>query len=287
MPKQELLNSNSFRISVLTALAMIAFAGNSLLCRVALKDTQIDPSSFTLIRLLSGAIVLGILVYGRKGKLIVGGTWSSALALFIYAAAFSFAYVNLSAATGALLLFGAVQATMIIYGFWHGERFVRLQWLGFGMAIVGLLALLLPGVQSPPFIASVLMLSAGIAWGAYSIAGKAFADASMATAGNFIRATPFSFLLSLVFLQQYSLDTLGVIYAVLSGALASGLGYAIWYAALPYLQSSVAATVQLSVPVIAAIGGIVLLSEAIHLRFVLASMAILGGIALVIRKKSA
>lgn len=274
------------RTLTLTSLAMLAFAGNSLLCRIALKHTSIDAASFTAIRLLSGAVMLWLVVIIRRNATNGNGNWLSAFALFAYAAAFSFAYISLSAATGALLLFGAVQATMISYGIWSGERFVKWQVVGLVLAFGGIVGLLLPGLAAPPLLGSLLMLSAGVAWGIYSLRGKGAGDPTKVTAGNFLRAVPIAAALSvMMFLSKgLSLDA-GVWYAVASGALASGIGYAIWYTALPALKATHAATVQLSVPVIAALGGIVFLGEPITLRYVLASVAILGGIALVILEK--
>ena len=273
------------RITVLTSLAVVAFACNSLLCRLALKHTSIDPASFTTIRLVSGAMMLWLIVQISRGTQTGSGNWSSAFALFVYAAGFSFAYVSLAASTGALLLFGAVQMTMIGYGVWAGERLQRLQLVGLLLALGGLVGLLLPGLSAPPLLGSSLMLSAGVAWGIYSLRGKAVGDATRVTAGNFLRAVPMAAILSLVMHDRLFLDYPGILYAVASGALASGIGYAIWYMALPALKTTSAATVQLSVPIIAAIGGMVFLNESPSLRFVLASVAILGGIALVIREK--
>ncbi len=273
------------RIIVLTSLAMVAFAGNSLLCRIALTQTQIDAASFTTIRLISGAGMLWLMVHMRRSTHAGGGNWLSALALFVYAAGFSFAYVSLPAATGALLLFGAVQATMIGYGIWTGERLLKLQLLGLLLALGGLVGLLLPGLSAPPLYGSLLMLSAGIAWGIYSLRGKDAGDPIKVTAGNFLRTVPLAVALTFFMLNGTSLDTAGFWLAVSSGALASGIGYAIWYSALPAMKATNAATVQLSVPVLAALGGIGFLGEPITLRFVLASIAILGGIALVILEK--
>ena len=267
---------------MLTVLAMLAFAGNSLLCRFALKETAIDAASFTSLRLLSGAVTLWLIVYLRGGGLVVSGSWASALALFAYAAAFSFAYISLPAATGALLLFGAVQATMIGYGLWSGEHMSPRQWVGLVMALLGLVGLLSPGLSAPPLSGALLMLGAGIAWGVYSLRGRGGGDATAVTAGNFVRAVPMALALSLLAGPVLSVDVEGAWYAVVSGALASGVGYALWYRALPGLRPVSAATVQLSVPVIAALGGVVLLGEAPGVRLVLASLAILGGIALVI-----
>ena len=275
------------RIIALTSLAMFAFAGNSLLCRIALKHTSIDPASFTTIRLISGAVTLWLLARARRGVTIGRGNWLSALALFAYAAGFSFAYVSLPAATGALLLFGAVQATMIGYGIWAGERLEKMQLVGLLLAFTGLVGLLLPGLSAPPLVGSVYMLGAGFAWGIYSLRGKGAGDPTRVTAGNFLRAVPVAAALSLFMLNGTRLDHAGIGYAVLSGALASGIGYAIWYTALPALKATQASIVQLSVPVIAALGGIVFLGEAVSLRLLLASAAILGGIALVILEKPA
>lgn len=274
------------RIILLTSLAMIAFAGNSLLCRAALKQTEIDAASFTSIRLLSGVFILCLIVSLRKSVGSGQGNWLSALALFAYAAGFSFAYISLEAGAGALLLFGAVQATMIGYGFYIGERLNKLQSFGLLLAFVGIVGLLLPGLSAPPLIASIIMLGAGVAWGIYSIRGKGVGDPVLISAGNFLRTTPFFIALSLLTLNSNALDMAGLWYAVTSGALASGLGYALWYSVLPALKSTSASTIQLSVPVIAAIGGIVFLGEPMTLRFALASLALLGGIALVIIKKN-
>jgi drug/metabolite transporter (DMT)-like permease len=273
------------RVFALTLLAVIAFAGNSLLCRLALKQTGIDAASFTFIRMVSGAVVLWLIVRLRGGTRSAPGNWSSALALFAYAACFSFAYAKLSAATGALLLFGAVQATMIGYGLWGGERLRPWQVAGLLCAFAGLIGLLLPGLSAPPLDGAVLMLGSGIAWGIYSLRGKGVGDPIGVTAGNFLRAVPLAAGLSIVMLPWASLDSAGFWYAILSGALTSGVGYVIWYAALPGLNATTAATVQLSVPVIAATGGIMLLGESITPRLLIASAAILGGVALVILTK--
>lgn len=276
---------SSLRIITLTVLAMVAFAGNSLLCRLALRDTAIDAASFTAIRLCSGAVMLWLVVRVRGGAYTGTGSWRSALALFAYAAGFSFAYLSLPAASGALLLFGAVQATMIGHGLWTGERLQRMQLAGLALALGGLVGLLLPGLSAPPLQGSLLMLGAGVAWGVYSLRGRGAGDATQVTAGNFLRAVPIAAALSLLMIGNISLDRAGIAYAIASGALASGLGYAIWYTALPGLKATKAATVQLSVPVIAALGGVAFLGEAITLRLTLASIAILGGIALVILEK--
>jgi drug/metabolite transporter (DMT)-like permease len=273
------------RIISLTTLAMIAFAGNSLLCRLALQHTEIDPASFTAIRLLSGALMLWLLVRMKGGATKGKGNWPSAFALFVYAAGFSYAYVSLPAGTGALILFGSVQATMIGFALWAGERLQRLQLTGLFLAGAGLIGLMLPGLSAPPLFGSLLMMGAGVAWGVYSLRGKGAGDATRVTAGNFLRAVPITVLLSLLMLKGTNMDVAGIYYAIASGALASGVGYAIWYTVLPALKNTSAASVQLSVPVIAALGGIVILGEPMTLRLILASIAILGGIALVILKK--
>jgi drug/metabolite transporter (DMT)-like permease len=264
---------------------MVAFAANSLLCRLALSDTAIDAASFTSIRLISGAAILWLVSRATRGAPSGRGSWLSAFALFVYAAGFSFAYVSLPAATGALLLFGAVQATMIGRGIRSGERLRKVQLAGLMLALAGLVGLLLPGLSAPPLYGSVLMLSAGVAWGVYSLRGKGAGDPTRVTAGNFLRAVPFAAALTLMMHDSASVDSAGIGYAVASGALASGVGYAIWYTALPALKATTAATVQLSVPVIAAAGGVLFLGEAVTVRQILASVAILGGIALVILEK--
>jgi drug/metabolite transporter (DMT)-like permease len=276
----------STRIYILTSLAVIAFASNSLLCRLALTQTSIDPASFTFVRIFSGAVALWLIMKMRRGTREVEGSWSSALALFIYAAAFSFAYLDLSAGTGALLLFGAVQATMILWGFRKGERLDTIQTVGFIVAVTGLVALVFPGLTAPPLFGSILMIGAGVAWGIYSLRGKAGRDAIAATAGNFLRAVPFATALSMILFSRARLDHAGIFYGVVSGAITSGLGYVIWYSALSGLKATSAATVQLSVPVLAAAGGILLLGEPMTLRYVIASIAVLGGIALVVIEKN-
>ena len=276
---------SSARLVTLTLLAMFAFASNSLLCRLALKNTSIDAASFTTIRLLSGALILWLIVHMRRDTPAGSGNWGSALALFFYAAGFSMAYVSLPAATGALLLFGAVQATMIGFGVRAGERLQGMRLLGFTLAVGGLCGLLLPGVSAPPLMGSMLMLGAGVAWAIYSLRGKGGGDPVRVTAGNFLRAAPIAVLSSVVIEGGVDVDGPGFLYALASGGLASGIGYAIWYTAMPALKTTNAATVQLSVPMIAALGGVVFLGEAPTLRLILASAAILGGIALVILDK--
>ena len=267
---------------VLTLLSMLAFAGNSLLCRAALSAGRIDAASFASIRIVSGAVVLFSIVRWRDSRSSGAGSWVSAFALFAYAATFSFAYVSLSAATGALLLFGAVQACMIGFGLYRGERLRLGQGLGLVCALAGLVGLLLRGLSAPPPGGAALMLAAGVAWGIYSLRGQGGGNPLQVTAGNFLRAAAFAVVLSLALWSRASMDWRGLGLAVASGAVTSGLGYVIWYTALPGLKVTSAATVQLSVPVLAALGGIVLLGESASLRLVLASLAILGGIGAVI-----
>ncbi|MBX9868987.1 MAG: DMT family transporter [Burkholderiaceae bacterium] len=291
-----------FQTSILTLLTIIAFASNSLLCRLALKKTSIDPATFTSIRLLSGALVLSLLVLlsigfknraGQTGQtkprikqIKLEGNWWSACALFIYALCFSLAYVGLPTASGALILFGAVQACMVLAGIWRGEHLQGGQWLGLLLACGGLVVLMLPGLEAPALSDALLMLAAGCAWGIYSLRGQSGGNPIDVTAGNFIRCVPLSLLMcagmALLTGHQIHYDQAGVLYAIASGALASGAGYALWYSVLPYLSASTAASVQLSVPVIAAFGGIIFLQEALSPRLLLTSVAILAGIALVI-----
>ncbi|HEY8048869.1 MAG TPA: DMT family transporter [Ramlibacter sp.] len=275
------------RLAVLTAVTMVAFAANSWLCRLALSRTPVDPATFTSVRIASGALVLALIVARARPRAADRGNWISAAALFAYAAAFSFAYRSLTAGTGALILFGAVQATMIAWDVLNGARLRLMQLLGLALALAGLVGLVLPGLAAPPLAGSLLMAAAGIAWGAYSLRGRGATEPARVTAGNFARAVPFALALSIATLGSATLDTIGLAFAIASGAITSGLGYAIWYSVLPSLKPTTAATVQLSVPVIAAIGGVAFMGETLTLRLVIASAAILGGIALVIRASGA
>lgn len=264
--------------------ALLAFAANSVLCRMALRLAHIDPASFTSIRILAGALTLALLVRVRHRATANGGSWASAGALLAYAVAFSFAYVRLTAGTGALLLFGAVQVAMIAAGFFGGERVDRVIILGWLLAVGGLTLLLLPGSTAPAPREAAFMLLAGIAWGVYSLRGRGSKNALGDTAGNFVRAVPGALLVSALFWPDRGADLQGVGLAALSGALASGLGYAAWYTALPRLGAIAAANAQLSVPVLAALAGVVLFAEAITLRLALASVLVLGGSALAVRR---
>jgi drug/metabolite transporter (DMT)-like permease len=276
------------RLAACVVLAVFAFAANSLFCRLALGQGVIDPASFTAIRLASGAVVLALLtVLGRSRD---PTTWRcdirSALALFGYAAAFSLAYRQLSAGTGALLLFGAVQVTMLAVALFRGERPRVGEWLGLAMAIAGLIYLVLPGVTAPPVAASAFMAAAGLAWGIYSLRGRGAGDPLATTAKNFVWSVPLGVAFWFVQRDSTIVTTPGVTWAVLSGTLASGLGYAVWYTALPALSATRAATVQLTVPVLAAFGGVAFLGETITTRLALASVFVLGGVALAIFAKT-
>lgn len=272
------------KLVLLTALAMLAFAGNSLLCRLALRNTAIDPASFSTVRLAAGALALALIAALRGGSRIrpLAGNWISALALFAYAESFSFAYLSLSAGSGALLLFGAVQISMIGWGIRGGERLGGRQIGGLLLAIAGLVVLLLPGLSAPPLSGALLMAGAGVAWAVYSLRAKSAGDPTSVTAGNFVRAVPLALALSLATLPSMRWDAAGIGWGVASGALCSGVGYAIWYAALGRLKLTSAATVQLSVPVIAAVGGVLFLGESASLRLAACGLAVLGGVALVL-----
>ena len=276
--------SPRYLTALYTSLTMIAFASNSILNRLALGQKSIDAVSYTTIRLIAGAITLGLISFlqtnitGPK----VRGNWISAAMLFLYAIAFSFAYLSLTAGTGALILFGTVQVTMILVALRSGERPQLLEWLGVLLALGGLVYLVMPGLKAPSLIGSTLMIMAGIAWGVYSLRGRGTGSPLADTTGNFIRAMPLIILVRLVTLNSVQLSQSGILLAVLSGAVASGVGYVIWYAALRRLTATRAAIVQLSVPVLAAWGGVAFLAEDISLRLILAGVFILGGIALAI-----
>jgi drug/metabolite transporter (DMT)-like permease len=272
------------RTAAYTALALLAFAGNSILCRLALSREAIDPASFSSVRLAAGALTLALLVRWTHGapRPQPGSSWASGAALFLYAVPFSFAYVSLGVGVGALLLFGAVQLTMILAAVWRGDRPGAIQWLGLALASGGLIYLVLPGLTAPSPAGSALMILAGIAWGIYSLRGGAAADPLSETAGNFARAVPLTLVVSLMAYAQLHIQRGGLVLALASGALASGLGYVIWYRALRGLSAVTASVVQLSVPILAAVGGVLLLDERVTSRLLLASVLVLGGIGLAI-----
>ncbi|MBU2240313.1 MAG: DMT family transporter [Gammaproteobacteria bacterium] len=282
------------RLCVFVILALLAFAANSVLCRLALNEGLIDPAQFTTWRLLSGAATLVLLsafqcLNNQRNDLKIAwleGSWLSAFALFIYALGFSYAYVTLSTGMGALILFGAVQLTLILFAVWAGQKLVWLEWLGLAIAFAGFVYLVLPTLSSPSLLGFVLMTLAGVAWGLYTWRGKISAKPLFATASNFVRTIPM-LLIALVILhlnteQSQIAQPEGILLAVTSGAIMSGLGYAIWYAVLPYLSASMAAVLQLLVPIIATIGGVFFANESITLHLVIATLSVLGGVLLVI-----
>lgn len=269
---------------LLTGIALIAFAANSVLCRLALGEDLIDASGFTVIRLLSGTLVLLTIlkIRGNKIKMSGNGKWSASFLLFIYATAFSFAYVSLDTATGALILFGSVQLSMILLSLISGNRLHATEWGGIFLAFIGFIFLILPGVSTPSIKGLVLMTISGIAWGIYTLKGRNSPSPLLDTANNFLRTVPFILVLALLTFQNIHLSAEGILLAVLSGGIASGIGYAIWYVALAGLSSNLAAVVQLLVPVIAAFGGVMFVSEPITSRLLLSGTMILGGILLVV-----
>jgi drug/metabolite transporter (DMT)-like permease len=267
---------------------MLAFSGNSILCRLALRDGSMDPATFTTIRLVSGALALALILMVTRRKIAMRhrGSWLAALMLFLYAAFFSYAYVNLTAATGALILFGFVQATMIVLALFRGDRPFTIEIAGWLVAAAGLVVMLLPGVRTPPLPAAVTMAVAGIAWGVYSIAGKGQADALAATGANFLRSLVFALPLLAMVSANIQVSSRGILLAVCSGALTSGMGYVIWYVAVRYLTSLQAALVQLSVPAITAAAGAILLAEHLTLQTVVTGAAIIGGVLLAVVGKA-
>lgn len=249
---------------------------------MALAGGEIDPASFTSLRILSGAATLWIISALLRRRSRPSGSWISAFLLALYAIAFSYAYVRLSAGTGALVLMGAVQATMIVGGILAGERLIPIQWMGLLIALGGVVYLVFPGITGPPVIASLFMAIAGLAWGIYSLRGRGSDDPITATTDNFIRAVPIAVIVTLVQLGEMRLSTQGLLLAVVSGSLTSGIGYVFWYTALRGLTATRAAVVQLAVPVITAIGGVVILSELVTARLVIASLAVVGGVSLAV-----
>jgi drug/metabolite transporter (DMT)-like permease len=269
-----------------TGFALLAFAANSVLCRLALRNATIDPASFSSIRLTAGAVTLLLITaLMRKRPPRVEGSWMSAAMLFLYAVPFSFAYTRLATGTGALILFGSVQLTMLIAALWFGERPNPLQWLGLLIAASGLVYLILPGLDAPSFAGAALMSAAGFSWGVYSLLGRRAADPLAQTTSNFIRSVPMVVAVSVISLPQLSVQRDGVLLAIASGAIASGLGYVVWYQALGGLTATRAAIVQLLVPILAALAGVMFLAEPISLRLTLATVTVLGGIALALYAK--
>lgn len=276
------------RTLALTGIAMLALAANPLLCRMALGAGHIDAASFTGIRVIAGAAMLKLLIsWTRRGGERKPVDWRAVVTLFGYMIFFSFAYLSISVGTGALILFGAVLFTMFAVALQSGERFSPLSWAGLAAAIAGLVYLVLPGVTAPDPAGAALMAFAGVAWGLYSLLGRGEADPLGTTADNFLYAVPLAIAVNFFFWSNVYMSWYGVTLAILSGAIASGLGYALWYAVLAGMPATRAATAQLSVPVIAALGGVVLLSEPVTLRLIVSSIATLGGIALVLLQRAA
>ena len=272
----------------LVVIAMVAFAANSVLCRLALDIYDIDPSSFSLLRLLSGAIALFFIVSITNRRILLptrDGEWRASVALVVYILGFSFAYISLDAGMGALILFSVVQLTMMLVAIYEGERPSRLETVGWLMAVIGILVLTVPGASAPSPSGFLLMTIAGIAWAVYTLRGRSAVQPLRNTSGNFFYALLISIVPCAFFIDSESVSWQGVVLAIASGAIASGVGYAIWYAVLPHISTLRAALVQLSVPVIAAIGGIVFISEDVSFRFILSCILVLGGIAVAINSK--
>ncbi len=276
------------RTFLLASIALLAFAANSLLCRLALGGSAIDAAGFSAVRLFSGAIMLSALSLGlgRKQSVVASGNWTSSSLLFTYAITFSFAYQSLSTGTGALILFGSVQATMMIAGVINGERPYVGEWTGLVVALAGLVYLVFPGLEAPEPKGALLMIMAGISWGWYSLRGRGTTDPLGDTTNNFIRTLPFALLLCILSIGTMHFSGSGVLLAVGSGSIASGIGYAVWYTALRGLTAARASIIQLSVPVIAALGGVLFLSEEVTVRLLLAAALILGGVAIALRPRS-
>lgn len=274
------------RIALLTVLTLIAFAMNSILCRLALANSSIDAASFTLIRLTSGAITLAVLSpITKKRNAWNHGSWVSGALLFAYAAAFSYSYLKLSAGTGGLILFGSVQFTMIGIGIFKGERPGLLEWLGLAIALGGLVILMAPGLHAPAPVGAALMVAAGCAWGLYSLRGRGAKEPVLATSDNFLKSVPFAIITAAIAYGQTHATGYGVTLAIVSGAITSGIGYVLWYSVLPHLTATRAAISQLAVPALVAIMGVVALSEQVSPRFLIASALMLGGVAMAVLRK--
>jgi drug/metabolite transporter (DMT)-like permease len=264
-----------------TVAALVAFAGNSVLTRIALGRATIDPATFSTVRIAGGAgMLLATTALTRSSNLRLSGSWLSAVILFLYAIPFSFAYVSLTAGTGALILFGMVQVTMMVTALFAGERPHRLQWVGLALALAGLIYLVMPGLKAPPLSGSLLMALAGIMWGVYSLRGRGARNPLQLNTSNFVRALPLVIVVSVLTSRQMHFSPNGILLALASGAITSGLGYVLWYMALKSLTATRAAIVQLLVPILAAAGGVIFLNETISYRLVVSAIIVLGGIAL-------
>ncbi len=280
-------NNYLFKTIILTSLALIAFAANSVLCRLALENEAIDASSFTVIRLLSGTIVLIIIISTTRNTTGTSskGSWAAGFMLFLYATTFSYAYISLDTGTGALILFGSVQITMILLSLISGTRLHITEWAGVVIAFTGFIYLILPEITTPSIVGFMLMTVAGIAWGIYTLKGRSSKSPLMDTAYNFLRTTPFVVLLAISTINNVNYSSEGIVLALLSGGITSGIGYTIWYIALGGLSSTQAAVLQLSVPVIAALGGVIFVFEAITFRLTISAAMVLGGILIVVLGK--
>lgn len=282
-----MINNSLAKTTILTGLALIAFAANSVLCRLALKDEVIDAASFTIIRLLSGAIVLFLIIISTQKitRLSANGSWLASLMLFVYAIAFSYAYISLDTGTGALILFGSVQITMILLSLIAGDRLHYIEWAGVIIAFTGFVYLILPGVTAPSPMGFMLMAAAGIAWGIYTLKGRGSQNPLMDTAYNFLRTIPLVILLTIITVSNANYSSEGILLALLSGGITSGIGYTIWYIALGGLSATQAAVLQLLVPIIAAFGGVIFAAEAITGRLTISAAMVLGGILIVVLGK--
>jgi drug/metabolite transporter (DMT)-like permease len=276
------------RIVLMTALAITAFAANSIICRAALGPGLIDPATFTTVRLVSAAAVLALVVFARRRKLphLSFGDWRAAMALFAYAVFFSFGYVLLSTGTGALILFGSVQLTMFAWAFYEGERFSALAWGGLALAAGGLVWLVLPGLEAPDPLGALFHTVSGAAWGVFSLLIRGAKHPVESNAANFAICVPLGVIVSLMFWGRMDATAQGLALAVLSGGLASGCGYVIWYWVLKHLPAARASAAQLSAPAVAALGGVMLLGEDLTLRLIVASAAMLGGVGIVLAQKA-
>lgn len=283
----------SLKIPLFSLISLVAFAGNSVLCRLALADGSIDPAAFTSVRIISGAITLMILVIitresnrvaDSKAKLI-NQSWFAPLMLFVYAALFSFAYLSLETGVGALILFASVQISLLIMALFRGERFSTMEIGGLLLACSGLVYLVFPELSKPSFVGFVMMSLSGIAWGVYTLNGQGSSTPLFDTNSNFVKAVPMVLILLIVFRDALAITPFGLTMAIASGAITSGVGYVVWYAVLPSLSTSLAGAMQLLVPIIAAAGGVFFAGEHVSNRLIIASVLTLGGILLVIVAK--
>jgi len=285
------MHQSKFKTVIFTSLALLAFAANSVLCRLALGDDLIDAPAFTALRLLSACLMLFIIVAVQIKKTEINtamhakGSWTASFMLFLYAITFAYAYVSLDTGTGALILYGAVQISMILFSLVAGVRLRLLEWAGLMIAFAGLVYLVFPILSTPSIGGILLMGLAGVAWGFYTLKGSDSAHPLMDTAYNFFRTIPLVILLAIFTLYDAHYSMHGIVLAVLSGAVTSALGYVIWYVALRDLSSTLAAVLQLSVPMLAALGGVVFVAEPITLRLVIASVLVIGGVAMVVLSK--